>query len=150
MATTLLPKDFKEFIQLLNSNSVEYLIIGGFAVGYHGFPRATYDIDILISFKSENIEKVKNVLREFGFRFPEIFADNFWEYDKIFRMGNPPLRIELMFKASGIEFDECFKDRITDELDGIQVNIISLDDLKKNKLKAGRHKDLNDIENLPG
>ncbi len=148
MATIQLPKDFKEFLLLLNQYEVEYLLVGGFAVGYYGFPRATLDIDFFISFKKHNIDKVKIVLREFGFDFPEIDDDNFWEFGKIIRMGNPPVRIELISQASGVEFDDCYNDRLEGEIDGIKINIISLADLKKNKLSAGRHKDLNDIENL--
>jgi hypothetical protein len=125
------------------------LLIGGFAVGYHGYPRATIDIDLLLSFKKENIGKVIEVLEQFGFGLPDIHEESFWDYSKILRMGNPPLRIELMFKASGIEFDECFDNKVVDIIDGIEVYIISLDDLKKNKLMAGRYKDLNDLENLP-
>lgn len=149
MDTIRIPQDFKEFLQLLNLHKVEYMLVGGFAVAYYGFPRATFDMDFLISFKNDNIEKIKKVLEEFGFGFPEIYRKEFWEYGKIIRMGLPPIRIELITKASGIEFEECFINHIEDELDGVKVNIISLNDLKKNKLAAGRYKDLNDLENLP-
>jgi hypothetical protein len=149
MDTIHLPKDFKEFLQLLKTHEVEYLLIGGFAVSYHGYPRTTLDMDFLITLKQENIDKLRIVLKDFGFGFREIFEPDFWQFGKIIRMGNPPMRIELISKASGIEFDECFKNRTVDFLDGIEVNIISLEDLKKNKIAAGRHKDLNDIENLP-
>jgi hypothetical protein len=133
----------------LNQKQVEYLLIGGFAVAYHGFPRATFDIDFLISFSKKNIEKVQDVLKEFGFGFEEIYQNEFWDKSKIFRMGYPPVRIELMFQASGIEFEECYQNRIIDIIDNIEISIISLKDLKINKISARRHKDLYDIENLP-
>ncbi len=144
-----LPKDFKEFLQLLNREKVEYLLIGGFAVAYYGYPRTTLDIDFYISIKSDNIEKLVKVLDNFGFGLPEIRKKEFWEEGKIIRMGNPPMRIELISEASGIIFDECYLKRNEDVIDGIKVNIISLSDLKNNKLAAGRHKDLNDLEFLP-
>ena len=92
---------------------------------------------------------MKTVLKDFGFDLPEINQQNFWEPGKIIRMGNPPIRIELISQASGIEFDDCFQNRVKDIIDGIEVNIISISDLKKNKLAAGRHKDFDDLENLP-
>ena len=149
MGTVQLPPDFKEFLRLLNSNNVRYLLVGGYAVGYHGYPRATVDIDIWIDIDESNAQKVYSALMEFGFDIPELSIDTFRQKDKIIRMGVPPLRIELITSASGVEFEECYNTMIADELDGIPVNIISLEHLKKNKKAAGRHKDLADIENLP-
>ncbi len=146
---TLIPQEFKEFLQLLNQHNVDYILLGGFAVCYHGYPRTTNDIDIWISFKKENIEKVRLVLKDFGFGLPEIYKDEFWEYGKIIRMGQPPLRIELISVASGIEFDNCFSQCVQEEIDGIPINIISIEHLKINKKASGRKKDLNDLENLP-
>jgi len=149
MVTISLPPDFKEFLQLLNAHDVQYLLIGGYAVGYHGYPRATVDMDIWVAIGRKNAQKIVAVLEEFGFNFPELKSDLFMEKDKIVRMGVPPMRLEILTSVSGVEFETCYKNRITPELDGTEISLISLDDLKRNKLAAGRHKDLNDLENLP-
>jgi len=144
-----LPPDFKEFLQLLNEYQVEYLLIGGYAVGYHGYPRATGDMDIWVAIHPVNATKIVTVLREFGFDVPELSVELFLEEDKIIRMGVPPVRLEITTTISGVKFDECFSDRIIDTLDGVKVNLISLKQLKINKKASGRYRDLNDLENLP-
>jgi predicted nucleotidyltransferase len=149
MAMTLLPPDFKDFLRLLNSHRVEYLLVGGYAVGYHGYPRATADMDLWIAMTAANAQKVTAVLREFGFESPELRPDLFLEKEKVIRMGLPPVRIEILTTLSGVDFDGCYSRREIIDLDGVEVNLISLDDLKKNKQAAGRHQDLNDLEHLP-
>lgn len=149
MATILLPPDFKDFLRLLNAHQVEYLVIGGYAVGYHGYPRATADMDIWIAVRRENAEKMVAALREFGFNVPELSADLFTTENKIIRLGVPPLRIKIITTISGVVFEECYAKRVADELDGVVVNLISLECLKINKQTSGRYKDLNDLENLP-
>lgn len=144
-----LPKDFKEFLKLLNAKGVEYLLIGGYAVGYHGYPRATNDMDIWIAVNPSNAERVVAVLKEFGFNTPELSTDLFLKIDSIIRMGLPPVRIEIMTGISGVQFDECFRRRIVGEIDGVTVNVINIVDLKVNKKASGRHKDLSDLEFLP-
>lgn len=143
-----LPQDFKEFLKLLNAKGVEYLLIGGYAVGYHGYPRATADMDIWVAVKSETAEKLMAVLRDFGFDMPELTPELFLKEKKIVRMGIPPMRIEITTGISGVEFDTCYAQKVVDVLDGVQVNIINLQDLKVNKKASGRFKDLNDLENL--
>jgi len=144
-----LPADFKEFLQLLNKHDVRYLLIGGYAVAYHGYPRATVDMDIWIAIERRNAERVVLALREFGFDLPELKAPLFLEPEKVIRMGVPPLRLELLTTLSGVAFDECYANRVVDVVDGVKVDFISLDDLKHNKAASGRYKDLNDLENLP-
>ncbi len=144
-----LPLDFKEFLKLLNAKTVEYLLIGGYAVGYHGYPRATNDIDIWIATNPDNAEQMVTVLREFGFNIPELSVDLFLKENSIVRMGMPPMRIEVVTGISGVRFEDCYAERIVDEIDGVEVNIINLRDLKVNKKASGRYKDLNDLENLP-
>ncbi|MBA3532471.1 MAG: hypothetical protein H0T73_11160 [Ardenticatenales bacterium] len=144
-----LPPDFKEFLQLLNAHQVEYLLIGGYAVGYYGFPRATGDMDVWVAIDPQNAEKLVVVLQEFGFDVPELAPELFLEENKIIRMGVPPLRLEILTTISGVQFEECYKDRKVDTIDGIAINLISLSDLKTNKAASGRLKDLNDLENLP-
>jgi predicted nucleotidyltransferase len=144
-----LPPDFKEFLKLLNEKNVRYLLIGGYAVGYHGYPRATNDMDVWIAVHPDNAKRIVEALQEFGFDLPEVSPDLFLKKDKIIRMGNPPMRLEISTGISGVEFEESYASKIVDTLDGVQVNIIDLPHLKVNKKAAGRLKDLADLENLP-
>lgn len=149
MATIRLPPDFRDFLRLLNEHQVEYLLIGGYAVGYHGYPRATADMDIWVAMHPQNAARVVAALREFGFDVPELSEELFLRESQIVRMGLPPVRLEICTTISGVNFDECFKGRVVDTIDGVEVNLISLEHLKLNKKASGRHKDLNDLENLP-
>lgn len=149
MATVNLPPDFKEFLKLLNARQVEYLLIGGYAVAYHGYPRATADMDIWIASTPQNAEKIVTALKEFGFDLPQLTIDLFLKAGQIIRMGVPPVRIEIATTISGVDFAECHAARVVDVLDGVEVNLIDLAHLKINKRAAGRHKDLDDLENLP-
>ena len=149
MATVNLPPDFKEFLKLLNAYQVEYLLIGGYAVAYHGYPRATADMDIWIATHPQNVHKIVAVVKEFGFDQPGLTPELFQKDDQIIRMGVPPVRIEIVTGISGVTFAECYVSRVVDVLDGVEVNVIDLPHLKINKKAAGRHKDLDDLENLP-
>jgi hypothetical protein len=144
-----LPKDFKEFLNLLRVNGVEYLLIGAYAVGYHGYPRATKDLDVWIASTSENATRIVSALKEFGFGTPELTTELLLRPDNIVRMGEAPLRIEILNWASGVDFDECYRERIIDTLDGVEVSLIGLNHLKTNKRASGRLKDLADLEELP-
>jgi hypothetical protein len=124
------------------------LLIGGYAVGYYGYPRATADMDVWIEILSDNAQKIIKVLKEFGFESPELKPELFLEKNKIIRMGLPPFRIEVLTTISGVNFDECYKEREQITIDGIRVDLISLKHLKLNKKAAGRYKDLNDLEHL--
>ncbi len=141
-----LPPDFKEFLRLLNSSRVEYLVIGGYAVNYYGFSRATADLDVWIAIGPENAERMANALHEFG--FPNVSAELFLERRKVIRMGVPPVRVEILTSISGVNFTECYAARLESEIDGVPVKLIRLEDLKKNKRAAGRLKDQLDLENL--
>jgi len=143
-----LPPDFKEFLRLLNEHRVEYLLIGGYAVGYYGYPRATNDMDIWIAARPDNAARMVTVLREFGFHTPQLSEDLFLS-DKIVRMGVPPMRLEILTTISGVQFDECYAEREVKLIDAVPVNLISLHHLKRNKQASGRHKDLDDLEHLP-
>lgn len=146
---TQLPPDFREFLALLNSEQVEYLVVGGYAVSFHGYPRPTGDLDIWIAVDGRNAEKIRSVLQKFGFG-SAASSVNFLEPNKIFRMGVPPVRIEVLTGVSGVAFAECFARRVQAELDGVAVYLISRNDLILNKRAAGRHKDLSDVEMLGG
>ncbi len=145
---THLPKDFRELLQLLNSKKIEYLVVGGYAVALYGYPRATGDMDIWIAISKDNARKTAEALKKFGFDAPQLKEELFLEKEKNIRMGNPPLRIEILTSIDGVEFTECYRSKNTVTLDGIDVNFISLEDLKKNKKASGRHQDLADVENL--
>jgi hypothetical protein len=149
MATIHLPPDFKEFLKLLNAHQVEYLLIGGYAVGYHGYPRATVDMDIWIAMHPANAERTVTVLKEFGFDIPELSPALFLKKWQVIRLGVPPVRIELATTVSGVNFSECYAERVEDVLEDVKVNLISLKHLKINKEACGRHRDLADLENLP-
>ncbi len=146
---TQLQTDFKDFLRLLNAHRVEYLLIGGYAVSYHGYPRATVDLDIWIARTPDNAQHVLAVLREFGFADPVLTTALFLEQDRIIRMGVPPFRIEVATTISGVEFDTCYRSRIDAVIDGVPVPVIDLASLRRNKRAAGRNKDLDDLENLP-
>lgn len=144
-----IPQDFKEFLKLLNENDAEYLLIGGYAVGYYGYPRPTGDMDVWIKISADNAEKVLKSLEQFGFTSPELTKDLFLQDKRIVRMGVPPFRLEVSTYIDGVEFDECFAEKEIVEFDEVSVNLISLRQLKINKRASGRYKDLNDLENLP-
>ena len=146
---TTLPPDFKDFLRLLNRYAVDYLLIGGYAVAYYGYPRATADMDVWVAISPANAQKTTRALREFGFDVPQLSPELFLSPDKVIRMGVPPVRIEVLTTISGVSFDECFGRRSVAEIDGIPVNLISLDDLKRNKRASGRLKDLADLDYLP-
>jgi len=150
MAMIEFPKDFKEFLQLLNSKEVEYLVIGGYAVGYHGYPRSTGDMDVWISINEKNALKMVNALKEFGFEIPGLKKDIFLNEEKIIRMGVPPMRLEIITTIDGVGFEKCFKNRVIADFGSFKVNFISKDDLLINKRASGRPKDLVDYSKLQG
>ena len=139
-------RDFKEFIELLNKHNVRYLIVGGYALGYHSRPKFTQDIDFWIKSDTTNAKKILNVLRDFGFAQLEITSDDLTEPGKIIQLGNAPLRIDLLTSIDGLQFKEAYQNRVTADYFGVQTFILSLDDLIKNKEVSGRKKDLQDIE----
>lgn len=146
MAQMPLPPDFKEFLALLNSARIEYLVIGGYAVAFHGHPRPTGDLDIWVAVHPDTARQLADVCQRFGFTAatPEAFA----EAGRVIRMGNPPVRLEVITGISGVAFGECHARGIEATMDGVPVRVISLADLIANKRAAGRHKDLSDVEAL--
>jgi|SRR6266496_4598967 len=147
MAMTIrLQVDFKEFLKLLASNRVEYLLIGGYAVGYYGYPRPTGDMDIWIGISPANARRVVKALREFDFTAS---TKKFLQENSVIRMGVPPFRLEILTTIDGVSFPECYAARQTVVIDGVEVNLIDLHHLRLNKKTSGRLKDLSDLENLP-
>lgn len=145
----LLTDDFKEFLKLFNDHHVDYLLIGGYAVGLHGYPRATIDLDVWVRPEARNARRVVSALRAFGFDTAALDEGLFIKPESLVRFGVPPFRIEIMTTIAGVEFDACRSRAVFFDVDGTRLPVISLDDLKTNKRAAGRHKDLNDLENLP-
>jgi len=144
----VLNKDFREFIELLNAHNIKYLVVGGYAVTVHGYPRYTNDIDIWFWIDKSNAENLIKVLKDFGFGSLDIKTDDFLNPNKVIQLGYPPNRIDLLTSISGVEFEDCYPKRVTIDIGGIKIDFIDVDNLKKNKQASGRHKDLNDLENL--
>lgn len=141
-----LPDDFKEFLSLLNKNKVRYLLLGGWAVGIYGAPRATADMDIFVSVSDNNLDNLLKSLYEFG--AISVPKEYFKEAGRIFRMGRSPIRIEILNQASGIKFNSCYKRSTKINVEGIDISIISAADLLKNKQASGREKDIADLKSL--
>lgn len=144
----MLNQDFKEFIKSLNDNHVRYLVIGGYAVAFHGHPRYTKDIDVWIEMSPENAARMVKALEQFGFGSLGLKMDDFTTPDQIIQLGYPPSRIDILTTPAGVEFASCYEARVQVVIDDVTVQFIDLDNLKKNKKATGRYQDLADIENL--
>ena len=149
MAKRQLPRDFRDFLKLLNENEVEYLLIGGYAVAYHGYPRSTYDMDVWVGISRANADRMVKVMEAFGFAAEDVSPSLFLSEKCLVRMGVPPVRLEILTSVSGVDFDACYGGRVVDVIDGIEVSLINLRDLRENKAASGRHKDLDDLQHLP-
>lgn len=143
-----LDKDFREFIELLNDHKVKYLIIGGYAVNFHGYPRYTKDIDFWLWMTKPNIKKLIKAIKKFGFRGLNLEIEDFMTPENIIQLGYEPYRIDLLVDVEGVDFEECYERRTEAELDGTEVKFLSLQDLITAKKKAGRLQDLADAEQL--
>ena len=120
MAETMtLNPDFLEFIESLNANDVRYLIVGGYAVAYHGYMRTTKDIDIWLEMTPENAARVVEAIEQFGLASFGLQASDFSEPDQIVQLGYPPRRIDILTTISGVNFDECYAARVETILDGV-------------------------------
>ena len=144
-----LPRDFKDLLRSLGSRGVKYLLLGGYAVAYHGYPRPTGDIDLWIEPTPENAKRVISALEEFGGVGDGLAVEHVLDPQGFLRMGMPPLRVEIMPAVSGLEFPECYERRVVVQVDDITVTLISLADLRINKRASGRYKDLADLDYLP-
>lgn len=144
----VLNPDFREFLQLLNAHEVHYLVVGGYAVAFHGHPRYTKDLDIWLWVDTANAKKVIKALHEFGFEALGLTEQDFLNPLNVLQLGYPPVRIDLAMSISGVDFEACYKNKIETRIDGIPVTFIGLEDLKANKRASGRPIDLDDVENL--
>lgn len=143
-----LPKDLKEFVELLNDSDVRFLIVGAFAVGYHGHPRYTSDIDIFVDKSAENAELLLKAIHKFGFDDIGLSKEDFMKKVQVIQLGVAPNRIDMMTFLSGVSFDEAWSSREFGELGGITLPFISREMLKRNKAATGRRQDLADLEHL--
>ena len=145
----VLARDFKEFLKSRNSNSVEYLLIGGYAVGIYGHVRATNDLDVWVGMTADNAVRIERALAEFGFAGTDLVPALFLAPNNIIRMGVPPIRIEILTSISGVDFEACYPERQTLQIEELAVPVISLNHLRQNKAASARAKDLADLESLP-
>ena len=144
----VLSPDFKEFVKLLNEHEVRYLIVGGYAVTIHGRPRYTKDIDIWLWLEPTNAARIVQMLDEFGFGSLGLSAEDFLEPNQVIQLGYPPSRIDLTTSLTGVDFETCYPERLTIEVDSVELSVIDLENLKKNKRATGRLQDLADVEAL--
>ena len=144
----MLNKDFKEFVQSLNENNARYLVIGGYAVAFHGYPRYTKDLDVWVESSQENAMRIVKALEQFGFASLGLQAEDFLVPDQVIQLGFPTNRIDILTSVEGVAFQGCYASRVQVVLDGIRVNFIDLENLKKNKRAVGRAQDLADLEKL--
>jgi len=144
-----LQPDFRDFVVPLNKHDVAYLIVGGFAVAAHGYPRFTGDIDFWVKIDPENARNLVSALREFGFAGPDISEEDFLKPSYVVQLGYPPNRIDILTRATGLEFEECWQARETVEVEGTALQVLGLSHLKLNKKLVGRKKDELDLDNLP-
>ncbi len=143
-----LNEDFKEFIALLNANEVKYLVVGGYAVAFHGHPRYTKDLDFWIWADPDNAERLIKTLRDFGFSQLGLQPSDFLNTKNVVQLGYPPNRIDLITEVSGLDFESAYQNRKEGVFEGVPINFISAEDLIKNKQQTGRLSDLADVEKL--
>ncbi len=144
----MLNQDFKEFIKSLNDKHVKYLVVGGYALAFHGHPRYTKDLDIWIQIDKTNAQNIIQALKEFGFASLDLKEEDFLEANQMIQLGYPPSRIDILTGADGVNFDQCYDSRLSIEIDNEPVYFIDRENLVKNKLATGRTQDLADAEKL--
>jgi hypothetical protein len=144
----MLSSDFKEFCTSLNAADVKYLIVGGYAVAFHGHPRYTGDIDIWVEASMDNGSRIENALLDFGFADLDLSASDFAEPDTVFQLGFPPNRIDILTALEGVSFQDCYPRRQAIESDGMVLPVTGIEDLGINKRALGRPQDLADLHNL--
>lgn len=141
-------QDFREFLQSLNDHEVNYLVVGGYAVAFHGHPRYTKDLDVWVMIDPENARKLVDALHQFGFASLGLTEIDFLEPNTVIQLGYPPSRIDILLGLEGMDFERSFRDRVEETIDGLKVNFINLDGLRRAKQLAGRPRDLDDLDQL--
>jgi predicted nucleotidyltransferase len=143
-----LDKDFEDFVVLLNKHGIDYMIVGGYALAFHGKPRHTGDLDIWIDISDNNAQKMLDAIVEFGMGSLGMKKEDFLQKGIITQIGYPPLRIDILNEIDGVNFKEAYPNKLIIDVDGLLVNYIGLDDLIKNKQVSGRHQDISDVNEL--
>ena len=141
-------KDFEDFIMLCNKYELEYLVIGGFAVSIHGYPRTTKDLDICINKNEVNASKLLQILEDFGFGSLNFKIEDFVKDNMITQLGYEPIRIDILNDLNGVDFDVAFQNKRIVQMNGVPTNFIGFHELIENKEKAGRDQDLLDVKKL--
>ena len=144
----MLNSDYKDMLQVLLDNNVKFLLVGAYAMGAHGYPRATGDMDIWIEPTNENSVKVYRSMKAFGAPLHEIDEKTFAKPDIVFQIGVAPRRIDIITAISGVGFDDAYQQRQILEMEGLSIPILSLSDLIRNKRATGRDKDRLDADHL--
>lgn len=144
----MLNKHFQDFLGLLEKHKVEYVIVGGYAVGVHGFPRYTGYIDVFVGISGQNAGRLVDVFNEFGFAFLSLKAGDFLEPDTVVEVGREPMKIQVLTGIDGVTFDRCRSDRMMVNISGLQVPFIGFESLLANKAASPRSKDRIDLEEL--
>lgn len=140
--------DFRDLLAAFVASKVEFVLIGGYAVIFHGRPRATKDIDLLVALDDKNRERLATALRLFGAPPNVVQAARNLTASEVVYFGVSPLRVDVLGSASGVAFDEIHQRAVMTKFDGVPVRVISLDDLIENKRASGRPQDLADCEEL--
>lgn len=143
-------KDFKELLELLNNHNVNYIIVGGYALAYHGAPRYTGDIDIYVKPEKENAYNILKALNKFGFGALDLTVNDFSFSNKVVQLGVPPVRIDIITSITGVDWQTAESNRVKGEYGEVPVYFIGKNDFLTNKRLTGRHKDLADVEALGG
>ena len=143
-----LQKDLREFVELLSALEVHFLVVGAFAVAYHGYPRYTADIDLFIERSPENASRLLQAIHQFGFRDVGLTDQDFLREDQVIQLGVAPNRIDIMTHISGVAFADAWTSREIGEVGGLRIPLISREMLKRNKAASGRTQDLADLEHL--
>lgn len=142
--------DFRDFISALNSQSVRYILVGGYSVILHGYPRTTGDMDIWVERSVENYQNIKNAFDQFGMPVFDMTLDNFLSHPNwdVFTFGTPPVAIDLMVQVQGLDFEIAYENSVLFEDDGLSVRTIHKNDLIQTKKVVNRPKDQDDLLNL--
>ena len=140
--------DFRDLLESFNKNRVEYVIVGGYALAFHGAPRYTGDLDILVNASEDNAHRILQALNEFGFGAAGLSTLDFREPNKVIQLGYPPVRVDIVTSISGVSWGEAFQNRVAGKYGDITVHYIGRKQFVINKRTVGRKKDLADVEAL--
>jgi hypothetical protein len=141
-------QDYRDLLASLNAHGVEFIIVGAYALAYHGAPRLTGDLDILVDASAENSTRVMNALKEFGFESLDLAAEDFQQPDNVIQLGVPPLRVDILTTLTGISWAEAFSGKVAATYGDVPVFYLGREEFIANKRALGRQRDLADIEAL--